>query len=363
MAGAVGICIGCESAEVTVSQPVRARLNMPVNRTNMPLLPFHIHNALGSVSIILALLYLAFAPLSVFRTLRRLMRALNGPAKGVRIVKNGCVFEVRVWIRFPIDFVSVPGFDTGELNPHLEHRQGPITREGQLATRDVVLPESSDIPAGISDAHPKINQQSAPVEKIALFRSLFRGREDVYPQRFVSRKTGRAGYSPACGNEWMRGVCEKPKIKCSECPNQCFLRVTDEIIRQHLSGRDENGREFVMGVYPMLLDETCHFLAVDFDGDGWQEDTSAFGETCRRMAVPFALERSRSGEGGHVWFFFAEAVPATTARNLGSYLITETMEAARNWARFLRSSFSESGYYAQRGVRQSDRTTISKKAA
>ena len=171
-----------------------------------------------------------------------------------------------------------------------------------------------------------MTNQSPPAAKIALFRSLFRGREDVYPQRFVSRKTGRAGYSPACGNEWVRGVCEKPRIKCSECPNQCFLHATDEVVRQHLSGRDDKGREFIMGVYPMLLDETCYFLAVDFDGDTWQKDAGAFRETCQRLALPVTLERSRSGKGGHIWLYFAEALPANIARNVGSYLLTETME-------------------------------------
>jgi len=106
----------------------------------------------------------------------------------------------------------------------------------------------------------RVNQSSPAEAKIVLFRSLFRGREDVYPRRFESRKTGRAGYSPACGNEWVRGICEKPRIKCSECPHQRFLPVTDEVIRWHLSGQDENGGGFVMGVYPMLLDETCFFL-------------------------------------------------------------------------------------------------------
>lgn len=171
-----------------------------------------------------------------------------------------------------------------------------------------------------------MNQQSTAAEKIALFRSLFRGREDVYPRRFESRKTGRAGYQPACANEWVRGVCEKPRIKCSECLQQRWLPVTDEVIRWHLSGRDALGQPFVMGVYPMLRDETCHFLAVDFDRDQWREDTSAYLETCRELHVPAALERSRSGKGGHVWFFFEEAVPAILARKLGSFLLTETME-------------------------------------
>jgi len=155
---------------------------------------------------------------------------------------------------------------------------------------------------------------------------LFRGREDVYPRRFESRKTGRAGYQPACANEWVRGVCEKPRIKCPDCASRRFLPVTDEVVRQHLSGLDDLGREFVMGLYPMLADETCYLLAVDLDGDGWREDAGALRETCQRLALPVAVERSRSGGGGHLWLFFAEAIPASMARHLGSYLLTETME-------------------------------------
>lgn len=171
-----------------------------------------------------------------------------------------------------------------------------------------------------------MTQHSSANEKIALFRSLFRGRDDVYPRRFESRKTGRSGYQPACDHEWVRGVCEKPRVKCSECPHQRFLPVTDEVIRWHLSGRDGAGRDFVMGLYPMLRDETCHFLAVDFDGDHWREDASAFLETCQGLDVPASLERSRSGNGGHVWIFFEGAVPANLARKLGSLVLTETME-------------------------------------
>ena len=177
-----------------------------------------------------------------------------------------------------------------------------------------------------SPARPPVTNKSSPAEKIALFRSLFRGREDVYPRRFESRKTGKAGYAPACANEWVRGVCEKPKIKCVDCPHRRLLLVTEEVIRWHLSGRDDLGRDFVMGVYPMLLDETCLFLAVDFDREDWQADAGAFVETCRQLDVPVALERSRSGNGGHVWFFFGEAVSAGVARKLGSHILTETME-------------------------------------
>ena len=177
-----------------------------------------------------------------------------------------------------------------------------------------------DQPAGL------VHQLSSSDEKIALFRSLFRGRDDVYPRRFESRKTGKSGYAPACANEWVRGICEKPRIKCAECPHRRFLPVTDEVIRWHLSGRDDAGQTFVVGVYPMLLDETCFFLAVDFDKSGWLDDSTAFVETCGRMGLSAALERSRSGRGGHAWLFFEEAVPAALARKLGSHILTETME-------------------------------------
>ncbi|MEI7836519.1 MAG: DEAD/DEAH box helicase family protein, partial [Planctomycetota bacterium] len=171
-----------------------------------------------------------------------------------------------------------------------------------------------------------VDGHSPPEAKIALFRSLFRGRYDVYPRRFESRKTGKSGYSPACANEWERDLCDKRSVKCAECRNRRFLPVTGDVIRWHLSGHDDTGRDFVMGIYPMLQDETCYFLAADFDKESWQEDVGAFLETCRQMNLPAAMERSRSGHGGHIWLFFDQAIPAGLARKLGSHILTETME-------------------------------------
>ena len=164
-------------------------------------------------------------------------------------------------------------------------------------------------------------------DKIVLFRSLFRGREDVYARRFESYKTGKSGYQPACVNEWNKGLCQKPKIKCSNCPHRRFLAVTDEVVRWHLSGSDKYGRAFVMGMYPMLLDETCFFLAIDLDKDSWPKDCLAVFHSCQKFGLPAALERSRSGSGAHVWLFFEEAISAKLARSLGSALLTETMES------------------------------------
>jgi hypothetical protein len=134
------------------------------------------------------------------------------------------------------------------------------------------------------------------------FSVVLPSRDDLYPPRFESRKTGRSGYAPACANEWVRGVCEKPRIKCAECPHRRFLPVTDDVIRWHLSGGDAGGQPFVAGVYPLLQDEKCFFLAVDFDKADWREDAAAFLESCRRLNLPAALVRSRSGRGAHVWF-------------------------------------------------------------
>lgn len=192
-----------------------------------------------------------------------------------------------------------------------------------------IIPQK-DVPSQqkIQLEHTSINNQSTQEEKIRLFRSLFRGREDVFPRRFESVKTGKSGYAPVCRNEWMSGVCLKPKISCQDCLNRAFTPVSDEIIRNHLKGEDPNnpmGRDFTIGVYPLLTDETCWFLAVDFDKSTWIKDAEAYIETCMNYKVPAVLERSRSGNGGHVWIFFDESVPAIKARKLGTFLLTKTM--------------------------------------
>ena len=156
-------------------------------------------------------------------------------------------------------------------------------------------------------------------EKVALFKSLFRGRDDVYPRLWENLAKGKKGYAPACFNEWVQGVCEKPHVKCGECPNQAFIPVQDQVIEDHLRGRH------VIGVYPLLKDETCWFLAADFDKAGWREDVAAFRDTARAAGLTPAVERSRSGNGAHAWFFFSAPVPAATARRMGCFLITETM--------------------------------------
>src|SRR5271155_241181 len=150
--------------------------------------------------------------------------------------------------------------------------------------------------SSLNSASASVNGESRAAEKIALFRRLFAGRPDVFPARWENRNTGKSGYAPACANEWVRGVCGKPQVKCGECPNQAFIALSDNVIASHLRGADpgrSSGTEFVAGVYPVRGDETCWFVAADFDRDDWSTDALAYLETYRLSSVPAALERSR----------------------------------------------------------------------
>ena len=171
----------------------------------------------------------------------------------------------------------------------------------------------------------KINKYSPTNEKILLYRSLFCGREDVFARRWYSKTTEKSGYQPVCENEWANGLCDKRKFKCSSCPNRKLSHLTDEDIYKHLEGKDYYGRD-VIGIYPMLIDETCHFLCADFDDKEYEKDTLAFCETCDELNIFAHIERSRSGSGAHVWIFFDTPVSVVIARRLGSLILTMAME-------------------------------------
>jgi len=221
-----------------------------------------------------------------------------------------------------------------------------LSKHGIAWEERALAKSEAEIPPQLS-ATP--GQQLSTPEKIALFRRLFRGQVDVYPIRWESAK-GTSGYAPACGNdkfartanlhgaaaqraramdgpsEWKHGICKKPHIKCAACTQRLLLPVTDQVIYDHLSG------QHTIGVYPILSDDTCYFLAVDFDKADWRENARAFMATCRDLDLPAALEISRSGQGAHVWLFFAEAVPARDARRLGAALISRTCATSRQLA-------------------------------
>ena len=175
-----------------------------------------------------------------------------------------------------------------------------------------------------SNLSVSINKYSFPEEKIELFLSLFRGRTDVYAKRCYSKKHGSSYYIPACRNEWVKGLCDRTRVKCKDCGHRELLHITKEVINNHLRNKDENGTGIV-GVYPLLPDETCLFLAVDFDEEEWKKDIAAFRSVSVSLDIPVAIERSRSGNGGHAWIFFEEPVPVISARKLGNAILTKAM--------------------------------------
>lgn len=198
---------------------------------------------------------------------------------------------------------------------------------GLEAERTAILARLGELRGELSALESEIlpSQESSSLSstaKIIMFRSLFRGREDIFPKLWISRKGDRKGYMPACANDGNYTFCGKrkfPRIKCGDCAHQAYIPISDEVIREHLQGKQ------TIGVYPLLADDTCRFLAADFDKSSWQEDVAAFRETCFSLGVSVAVERSRSGNGAHAWFFFSEPVPAALARIMCCYLITETM--------------------------------------
>jgi superfamily II DNA or RNA helicase len=204
------------------------------------------------------------------------------------------------------------------LENQIEKELGTESNKVKELTIEKDTTQNHEVPTGVTKTKI-IDKQSAPTEKIVLFQSLFKGREDVFATRWENSKKGISGYSPACGNEWVPGICQKPKIKCSACKNKDYLELNNDVIEDHLRGKA------VAGIYPLLPDETCWFLAIDFDGKQWQKDITAIRKVCVNFEIPVAVERSRSGNGAHLWFYFEDPVSASTARKFGSTLLTYAM--------------------------------------
>lgn len=186
--------------------------------------------------------------------------------------------------------------------------------------QELAVAESSLREALLSSRRSAADIREILRQRVALFTELFRGREDVFAERFENSKTGKSGYQPKCVNQWRRGVCAKPKQRCGGCPYRSWEPLTAKVMESHLRG------ERTIGVYPLLPDGRCHFLALDFDDTESETAAQAFCQVCREAEIPAALERSRSGTGCHVWIFFSEAVEAWAARRVGRLLLTQAME-------------------------------------
>lgn len=191
-----------------------------------------------------------------------------------------------------------------------------------------VCSHDSDIAASTIAEPIKPSIRFSLQEKVELFRSLFKGREDVFAKRWYSDTTKKSGYQPVCEREWNREFCDKRKYKCAECPNRQFAPLSYQHIYNHLAGKDALGRD-VVGLYPILNNNTCFFLCTDFDDKscehGYQNDVLAFMGICKEWHIPCYIERSRSGNGAHVWIFFDAAITASKARRLGNLILSEAM--------------------------------------
>ena len=206
-----------------------------------------------------------------------------------------------------------------EENSRLKAKLGEIqsithTSKGIIDEQEIFDEKPAD-----DSSLTEINNKSDSASKIKLFMSLFKGRDDVYATRWENKKKSKSGYSPVCLNQWQPGLCSKPKIPCSKCENKSYAVPDEYVIEDHLRGN------IVVGIYPMLPDESCYFLAMDFDESDWQKDVSILREVCSEFNIPVAVERSQSGNGGHTWFFFEDRISAVQARNFGTALLTFSM--------------------------------------
>lgn len=204
-----------------------------------------------------------------------------------------------------------------------------LLKENEFLHKEVdrlqTLLNSKDIPM----TQPIMKQHLSLEEKVSVFRNLFKGREDVFARRWHSRTSGKSGYQPVCRNEWDKQLCDKKKYKCAECPNRLFKPLEYEDIYRHLEGKTQDGQD-VIGAYAILADNNCNFLCADFDDKscehGYKKDVLAYVGVCKDWDIPCSIERSRSGNGAHVWIFFELPLPASKARRLGYAVLTEAME-------------------------------------
>ncbi|MBI9011141.1 MAG: DEAD/DEAH box helicase family protein [Clostridiales bacterium] len=170
-----------------------------------------------------------------------------------------------------------------------------------------------------SSSESVINIKSTSQKKVELFKSLFVGRTNVVAKRWESNN-GKTGYSPYCMNEWQSGVCEKPRVKCKVCKTKNFVGLNYKVIESHLKGN------VTLGLYPLMEQDLCKLLVMDFDKKNWKEEVVQVVESCEELEIDYSIEISRSGNGAHLWFFFDKIIRASEARKFGFAILDYTMQ-------------------------------------
>lgn len=175
-----------------------------------------------------------------------------------------------------------------------------------------------------------------------LFFSVFWGRTDVYAKRTLKKSTGEVNYYTQCYNFYKTG-CPRmsgSKIRCQDCKRQAYKKLEKHQIMAHLRGASEDAAD-VIGIYPLLEDDTCRFIVFDFDNheknaakhdfantdDNWKEEVDALREICVINGIDPLVERSRSGRGAHLWIFFQKKIEASLARKFGNALLRKGAES------------------------------------
>jgi len=211
-----------------------------------------------------------------------------------------------------INYEQLPAQEVVPVNS-LSHQE----EKHAVLTREQILQQKKDL------FRKQILQQRKD-----FFRSLFKGREDVFAIRWTSDDGTKSGYMPVCSNRGTQ-FCNRKKYRCANCPNRRFAPLGDKEIEEHLRGTYEDGWPYTIGIYALLTDDNCNFLCTDFDDKncehGYQKDVLAFVGVCRDWGIPYSIERSRSGNGAHVWILFEQPIAAVKARRLGNIILTEAM--------------------------------------
>ncbi|MDQ8181959.1 DEAD/DEAH box helicase family protein [Pelagicoccus sp. SDUM812005] len=156
-----------------------------------------------------------------------------------------------------------------------------------------------------------------PEDKVLLFKRRFAARPDIFPRFWENVSKGTKGYYPVCETVYEAGVRLRPSEFYSRFGSSKFSRLDEKVIEDHLRGKH------TIGSYSIRKDDTCIFLAADFDGEGWEACAVAYSDSAEIFGFRTLIEISRSGNGAHVWLFFAEPIPARLARSLGTVILGE----------------------------------------
>lgn len=194
-----------------------------------------------------------------------------------------------------------------------------------LKENNILLEEHNEISEIIvNDSNRPTAEAKSNRSKISIFKALFVGKSDVIAKQYKYKNEDKIGYTPYCRNDWKYGVCPKKKGRsnglCKGCKAKSFVSYSDAIIKKHLKG------EITLGIYPMLDGDKASFLVIDFDKKNWQKEVLVIAKLCSELEIPYAVERSRSGNGAHLWFFFKESHKAYDIRQFGFSILNQGMQ-------------------------------------